>query len=42
MLAATLVWVSIAQWQMGESWRIGIDEQHAEYCQKTNRWLSLK
>ena len=24
----SLVWTVIAQWQMGQSWRIGIDQQH--------------
>jgi protein-S-isoprenylcysteine O-methyltransferase Ste14 len=27
MLVISLVWVVIAQWQMGESWRVGIDSR---------------
>jgi len=28
LCALSLVWTAIAQWHMGRSWRIGIDEQH--------------
>jgi protein-S-isoprenylcysteine O-methyltransferase Ste14 len=28
LLAATLAWIAIAQWQMGQSWRIGIDTEN--------------
>lgn len=28
LLFITLIWISIAQYQMGVSWRIGIDHQH--------------
>ena len=28
LCALSLVWTAIAQWQMGPSWRMGIDEQH--------------
>ena len=29
LLIASLIWIAIAQMQMGESWRIGIDEKNA-------------
>jgi protein-S-isoprenylcysteine O-methyltransferase Ste14 len=28
LMAGSFVWVVIAQWQMGASWRVGIDDQH--------------
>ena len=28
LVAASLLWILLAQWQMGKSWRIGIDEAH--------------
>lgn len=28
MLHVSLIWIAIAQYQMGNSWRIGIDERH--------------
>lgn len=28
LIAASLLWVLLAQWQMGRSWRIGIDKAH--------------
>ncbi len=28
LVAASLVWVVMAQWQMGRSWRVGIDDTH--------------
>jgi protein-S-isoprenylcysteine O-methyltransferase Ste14 len=28
LLAMSLVWIAVAQWQMGQSWRIGIDTKN--------------
>ena len=29
LIGVSLVWVIVAQWQMGASWRVGIDREHA-------------